>query len=62
MLRQMKLVQADSIKIFKLGFDGDYALKQSIYPDYPFFTFYLYKFYGVKGNILGLKVWERNQL
>ena len=62
MLKQMRFVRADSVRVFKLGFDSDYALKKSIYPDYPPFTFYLYKFYGVKGNILGLRVWERNQL
>jgi hypothetical protein len=62
MITQMKALKADSIKIYQLGFDSDYKLKQKIYPDYPEYTFYLYKYYGVKSNILGLKVWERNKL
>jgi hypothetical protein len=62
MTEQMKAMQADSIKIFKLGFDGDYTLKQKIYPDYPEYTFYLYKYYGIKSKFMGLKIWEKNKL
>lgn len=62
MMEQMKAMQADSTKIFKLGFDGDYTLKQKIYPDYPEYTFYLYKYYGIKSKFMGLKIWEKNKL
>ena len=62
MTEQMKALKADSIKIFKLGFDGDYTLKQKIYPDYPEYTFYLYKYYGIKSKFMGLKIWEKNKL
>ena len=58
----MKALKADSIVIYKLGFDGDYKLKQKIYPDYPEYTFYLYKYYGIKSNYEGLKIWEKNKL
>lgn len=62
MIKTMKSLNADSIKVYRLGFDSDFKLKQKAYPDYPEYTFYLYKYYGVKANILGLKVWERNKL
>ena len=61
MMEQMKAMKADSIRIYKLGFDGDYLLKQKIYPDYPEYTFYLYKYYGIKSNYEGLKIWEKNK-
>ena len=53
MTEQMKAIQADSIRVYKLGFDGDYKLKQKIYPDYPVYTFYLYKYYGIKSDYGG---------
>jgi hypothetical protein len=59
MTEQMKAIQADSIRVYKLGFDGDYKLKQKIYPDYPVYTFYLYKYYGIKSDYGGLKIWEK---
>jgi hypothetical protein len=59
MMEQMKAMNADSIGIYKLGLDGDYTLKQKIYPDYPEYTFYLYKYYGIKSNYEGLKIWEK---
>ena len=62
MMEQMKALKADSIVIYKLGFDGDYTLKQKIYPDYPEYTFYLYKYYGIKSKFMGLKIWEKNKL
>ena len=62
MIKQMKEIKADSIKIYKLGFDGDFILKQKIYPYYPEYTFYLYKYYGIKSNFKGLKIWEKNKL
>lgn len=62
MITQMKALKADSIIIYKLGFDGDYKLKQKIYPEYPEYTFYLYKYYGIKSNYSGLKIWEKNKL
>jgi len=62
MTEQMKALKADSIVIYKLGLDGDYTLKQKIYPDYPEYTFYLYKYYGVKSDYEGLKIWEKNKL
>ena len=58
----MNALKADSIVIYKLGFDGDYKLKQKIYPDYPEYTFYLYKYYGIKSDYSGLKIWEKNKL
>ena len=62
MMSAMKALKADSIVIYKLGFDGDYKLKQKIYPDYPEYTFYLYKYYGIKSDYSGLKIWEKNKL
>jgi hypothetical protein len=59
MTEQMKAMQADSIRIYKLGVDGDYSLKQKIFPDYPEYTFYLYKYYGIKSKFMGLKIWEK---
>jgi len=61
MMAQMKAMKADSIRIYKLGFDGDYLLKQKIYSDYPEYTFFLYKYYGIKPNYEGLKIWEKNK-
>jgi hypothetical protein len=62
MISQMKALKSDSIIIYKLGFDGDYKLKQKIYLDYPEYTFYLYKYYGIKSKFIGLKIWEKNKL
>jgi len=62
LISQMKALKADSIKIFKLGFDGDYKLKQKIYPDYPEYTYYLYKYYGIKSDYSGLKIWEKYKI
>ena len=62
LISQMKALKADSIVIYKLGFDGDYKLKQKIYPDYPEYTFYLYKYYGIKSDYSGLKIWEKNKI
>ena len=59
MMSAMKAMNADSIVIYKLGFDGDYTLKQKIYPDYPEYTFYLYKYYGIKSDYSRLKIWEK---
>jgi len=62
LISQMKALKADSIVIYKLGFDGDYKIKQKIYPDYPEFTFYLYKYYGIKSDYSGLKIWEKYKI
>lgn len=58
MLQGMQQVQCDSIKKFELGYDADYTLKQKSYPDYPKYTFVLYKYYGVPSNYSQLHEWE----
>ena len=58
LLQTMQKVQCDSIKKFELGFDSDYTLKRRSYPDYPKYTFVLYKYYGVKSDFSQLHEWE----
>lgn len=52
---------ADSVKRYYLQKDDDFAIKKRFFKDYPEYTTYIIKYYGVKGDFNQLKVWEKNQ-
>jgi hypothetical protein len=57
----MNSLKADSIKRFYLDKDPEYSIRKKFFPDYPAYTTVVVKFYGVKGNIIPLEVWETNK-
>lgn len=52
---------ADSVKKYYLQKDQDFEIKKRFFKDYPEYNTTIVKYYGVKGNINQLKVWEKNQ-
>ena len=60
MLGAMKQIKADTIKRFYLDKDPEYAIRRKLFPDYPEYTTVVIKYFGVKGNIADLSVWEKN--
>jgi hypothetical protein len=61
LMLSMNSLKADSIKRFYLDKDPEYSMRKKFFPDYPEYTTVIVKFYGVKGNVIPLEVWETNK-